>query len=168
MYWKEDEIISPNPKSLPPHIQNSILNDILRWYNSFADIKLCQAKCPKRCKIGAFLSEFTFCNLLGSFRFPLFGLYGIFHLLARAGVSGGRALPREPRPHFAFQLLSIFSLFAPGKCLETGETTKSLECVKCLETGKTTKSLEYRIVLKQEKQQNPLNVKKQKQNPLKI
>ena len=28
------------------------------------------------------------------------------------------------------------------KCLETGETTKSLEYGKCLETGETTKSLE--------------------------
>ena len=43
------------------------------------------------------------------------------------------------RPFIVFQFLDTFEC---EKCLETGETTKSLEYGKCLEIGETAKSLE--------------------------
>ena len=48
--------------------------------------------------------------------------------------------------------------FEYGKCLETGEMTKSFKYGECLKTWETTKPLNTKSVQKQEKQQNPLNM----------
>ena len=42
-----------------------------------------------------------------------------------------------------FVVLLFLDTFEYGKCLETGEMTKSLEYGMCLETGEMTKSLDY-------------------------
>ena len=57
-----------------------------------------------------------------------------------------------------FVVFLFLDTFKYGKCLETGETTKSLEYGKCLETGEMTKSLQYGMCLETGKRPNPLKI----------